>query len=140
MPQSSEVEGWSDAVFGFFHPETRFQKSVFSSAAIKGTMWTMGQNDAKHVLTLKSVSVWTGPQQPATFTRWSKISKSVAILSLSWFFFLFRVDSQPNTPLKSQHVCSSLQCYSHLVSDIKDFSLTLCSFEQAVSAAVPLTT
>ena len=36
-------------VFGFFHPETRFQKSAFSGAAFTGSMWMIGQNDAKHV-------------------------------------------------------------------------------------------
>ena len=31
-------------VFGFFYPETRFQKSAFS-----GSVWTVGQNDVIHV-------------------------------------------------------------------------------------------
>ena len=41
-----EVEVWGDgikgSVFEFFHPETRFQKSVFT-----GSMLAIGQNDAK---------------------------------------------------------------------------------------------
>ena len=32
---------WEGCVFGFLHPETRFQKSAFS-----GSVWTVGQNDA----------------------------------------------------------------------------------------------
>ena len=40
-PSTREQEG---CVFGFFHPETRFQKSAFS-----GSMWTVGQNDMIHV-------------------------------------------------------------------------------------------
>ena len=66
--------GWGDAVIilesmqirhphengraVFFHPETRFQKSVLS-----GSVWTVGQNDAIrvrfHKKTQKSVFVWT---------------------------------------------------------------------------------
>ena len=50
-----------DCFFRFFHPETRFQKSAFSGVAFIGSMWMIGQNDAKHAFPLKSVSVWTGP-------------------------------------------------------------------------------
>ena len=54
-----QVDGWGHGVivlesmrircregcfFGFFHPETRFQKGAFS-----GSMWTVGQNNAIHV-------------------------------------------------------------------------------------------
>ena len=37
------------SIFGFFHPETRFQKSVFAGTAFTGSMWTIGQKGAKHV-------------------------------------------------------------------------------------------
>ena len=37
------------SIFEFFHPETRFQKSVFSGAVFTGSMWTIVQNDAKNV-------------------------------------------------------------------------------------------
>ena len=62
--QTLEVEGWGygkyadslstrehkGSVLGFPPPpETRFQKSAFSGAAFTGSMWTVGQNDAKHV-------------------------------------------------------------------------------------------
>ena len=40
-PSTWERKG---SVLGFFNPETRFQKSAFT-----GSMWTIGQNDAKHV-------------------------------------------------------------------------------------------
>ena len=36
-------------IFRFFHLETRFQKSAFSGAAFSGSVWTVSQNDAKHV-------------------------------------------------------------------------------------------
>ena len=50
------------SIFGFFHPETRFQKCLFTGAAFTGSMWTISQNNAKHVFTQKSTSVWTAPQ------------------------------------------------------------------------------
>ena len=36
-------------VFGFFHPETRFQKSAFSGAVLSASVWTVDQNDASRV-------------------------------------------------------------------------------------------
>ena len=36
------AQEYKGGVFRFFHHETRFQKSVFT-----GSMWTIGQNDAK---------------------------------------------------------------------------------------------
>ena len=41
--KKQEREGY---ILGFFHPETRFQKSAFSGAAFSGSVWTVGQNDA----------------------------------------------------------------------------------------------
>ena len=37
---------WEGCLFGFLHPETRFQKSAFSGAAFSGSVWRVGQNDA----------------------------------------------------------------------------------------------
>ena len=41
-PSTRKREG---CVFGFFHPETRFQKSAFSGAVFSGSVWTVGQNN-----------------------------------------------------------------------------------------------
>ena len=46
MASARKREG---CVFRFFHPVSRFQRSAFSGAAFTGSMWTIGQNDAKHV-------------------------------------------------------------------------------------------
>ena len=48
-PYSPSIRSQTRAVFGFFHPETRFQKSAFSGSAFAGFVWTVGPNDAKHV-------------------------------------------------------------------------------------------
>ena len=64
---NNEVEGWGDGVIDtgsmqiccphknataafsdFSHPETRFQKSAFTGTAFIGSMWMIGQNNAKH--------------------------------------------------------------------------------------------
>lgn len=47
------------SVFGFFHPETRFQKSAFP-----GSFWMISENDAKHLHKKKSVSMWTRAKAP----------------------------------------------------------------------------
>ena len=58
-----EQEG---CVLGFFHPETRFQKSVFLVTVFSGSVWMVGPNDAIHVSfrmkMQKSVFVWTASE------------------------------------------------------------------------------
>ena len=70
------VEGWGDGIivlesmrirhphengraafFGFFHPDTCFQKTAFSGTAFSGSMWIVGQNDAIHTFSQKSIFV-----------------------------------------------------------------------------------
>ena len=48
-PYLPSIRSQTRAVFGFFHPETWFQKSAFSGSAFAGFVWTVGPNDAKHV-------------------------------------------------------------------------------------------
>ena len=48
--------------FRIFPPEPRFQKSAFSGTQFTGSMWMIGQNDAKNVVTQKSISMGTGSQ------------------------------------------------------------------------------
>ena len=59
MPSTWKREG---CVIGFLHPETRFQKSVFSGAVFSGSVWTVGQNDATRAFSQKSVVVRTRPK------------------------------------------------------------------------------
>ena len=61
---SPSTREWEGCIFGFFHPETRFQKSVFSIVAFSGAVWTVSQNDAIHVLLCMKTQkrLWTATE------------------------------------------------------------------------------
>ena len=94
------------AVFKFFQPETRFQKSVFRSTAFTGAMWRTGQNDAKHVR-LHTTAF------PCGWPLWYHLPKPLIILWSAGFTYSgwwIQAETRPvwGQGRHSQHVFSCL--------------------------------